>query len=158
MLRAYCRYFLFVCIHKALVAFYCFQHGLFWRGLMHDISKFHPTEFIAHARYFFGDSRDQEALDRAWLHHLRRSPHHPEHWAIVQAGEGERAKHVRTREFRYVVIEMEEPYRTEMWCDWLARSRHRDKTDLGEWYERVGKLHPFGPQTRVWIEKKLKEL
>ena len=147
------------------------------------MSKFHPREFGPHAEYFFGGWRDRgdttvtfgltddgavdvittedikrRTLDRAWMRHLRRNFHHPEAWVICQAGEGDKAQHVRTREFRHVIIEMEEPYRREMLADWLSRALHRDGNNLRDWYETVGRHHPFAPETRKWVEKKLKEL
>lgn len=182
----YWRYFLHVATHKLHVLRYSFRFRCIWRGIWHDWSKFTPTEFTAHMEWFFGTDtfgcgncgrlythaqaweqgnrhvdppdEDRANLDRAWLHHLRRSPHHPEYWVIVQAGEGDKAEHVRTREFRHVVIEMEEPYRREMLSDWMARALHRDGNNLKDWYETVGKHHPFGKETRAWVEEKLKEL
>jgi len=140
------------------------------------MSKFHPREFGPHAEYFFGSWRKhwqknefsitkqifedmkRERLDKAWMHHLRRNFHHPEAWVICQAGEGDKAKHVRTREFRHVIIEMEEPYRREMLADWYSRALHRDGNNIKDWYETVGKKHPFAPETKKWVEEKLKEL
>jgi len=140
------------------------------------MSKFHPKEFGPHAEYFFGSWRKhwepneismtqqfwetmkRKPLDKAWMRHLRRNFHHPEAWVICQAGEGDKAEHVRTREFRHVVIEMEEPYRREMLADWMSRALHRDGNNLKDWYETVGRHHPFGKETRAWVEEKLKEL
>ena len=34
-----------ILVHKACVGRFCFQTGLYWRGLVHDLSKFHPVEF-----------------------------------------------------------------------------------------------------------------
>ena len=31
-------------IHKFWVAYYCFQLGLYWQGITHDLSKFSLTE------------------------------------------------------------------------------------------------------------------
>ena len=32
--------------HKYFVCKYCFKTGLYWRGIVHDLSKFHPKEFF----------------------------------------------------------------------------------------------------------------
>ena len=32
--------------HKYLVLCGCFQVGLYWQGLTHDLSKYSPTEFL----------------------------------------------------------------------------------------------------------------
>ena len=31
--------------HKCLVLHYCFRMGLYWQGIVHDLSKYSPTEF-----------------------------------------------------------------------------------------------------------------
>jgi len=168
-MKKYFLYAYFVLVHKMWVARYAWTEGVLWRGLLHDLSKFTPTEFKAHADYFFGGGSPHEDwcltcknrrinLDKAWLHHLRRNPHHPEYHVVVQAGEGTDAPHVRTREFRYVVMEMPEVYRREMWVDWLSRALHRDGNNLKDWYKEVGRHHPMGPETRTWVEEKLKRL
>ncbi len=72
--------------HKALVAGYCFRMGLIRQGLMHDLSKYSPTEFLEGARYWQGTrspnnaEREDTGLSRAWLHHKGRNRHHFEYW------------------------------------------------------------------------------
>ncbi|MCQ2436752.1 MAG: DUF5662 family protein, partial [Clostridia bacterium] len=36
--------------HKVMVN--CFRAGIPWRGLLHDLSKYSPREFIYGARYY----------------------------------------------------------------------------------------------------------
>ena len=38
--------------HKILVMRGCFQVGLIRQGLLHDLSKYSPTEFIVGCRYY----------------------------------------------------------------------------------------------------------
>ena len=40
--------------HKILVAKGCFKLGLYYQGIMHDMSKYSPTEFLAGAKYYQG--------------------------------------------------------------------------------------------------------
>ena len=40
--------------HKFLVMKYCFKVGLYKQGLMHDLSKYSPTEFMVGAKYYQG--------------------------------------------------------------------------------------------------------
>jgi len=132
--------------HKYWVAFYARREGVYWRGLMHDMSKFRPSEFIAHATYFCGNGDgDKTELDRAWLNHIRRNRHHPEFWCVMK----DREK---------ICLEMPMQYRLEMWADWISRAWHRDHINLKEFYEKTGKHLPFAPETRAWVEKKLEEL
>ena len=37
--------------HKKEVAKICFKFGLYWQGIIHDLSKFSPTEFIPSVKY-----------------------------------------------------------------------------------------------------------
>ena len=41
-----------VTMHRMLVAQGCFQVGLYWQGLTHDLSKFSPVEFWNSVRYY----------------------------------------------------------------------------------------------------------
>ena len=47
--------------HKARVMKYCFRVGLYRQGLLHDLSKYGPTEFLVGAKYFQGDHSPNEA-------------------------------------------------------------------------------------------------
>ena len=78
--------------HRWLVMVHCFQVGLYWRGLTHDLSKFSPTEFCAGARYYQGDrspnvaEREANGYSRAWMHHKGRNRHHFEYWTDLKKG------------------------------------------------------------------------
>ena len=52
--------------HKLLVTRYCFRAGICRQGLLHDLSKYSPTEFFVGARYYQGDRspNEIERLDR----------------------------------------------------------------------------------------------
>lgn len=43
-----------VIIHKFWVAYYCFQLGLYWQGITHDLSKFSLTEIRGALKYWNG--------------------------------------------------------------------------------------------------------
>ncbi|MBR0409561.1 MAG: catalase [Eubacterium sp.] len=81
--------------HKYLVTKMCFQVGLYKQGILHDLSKYHPVEFIPGVIYYQGDrspiAREKEVkgLSRGWLHHKGRNPHHFEYWidyTVVKKG------------------------------------------------------------------------
>ena len=40
--------------HKMLVMKQCFQVGLYKQGLLHDLSKYTPTEFLVGCKYYQG--------------------------------------------------------------------------------------------------------
>ena len=60
----------------------CFRIGLYKQGLLHDMSKYSPTEFLVGCRYYKGymSPNNAERADRgyssAWLHHKGRNKHH----------------------------------------------------------------------------------
>lgn len=71
--------------HKVMVN--CFRAGIPWRGLLHDLSKYSPREFIYGARYYQDGKRSPNEKERelygyskAWLHHKGRNRHHWEYW------------------------------------------------------------------------------
>lgn len=75
-----------VLIHKFWVAYYCFKCGFYWRGLIHDLSKFHPIEFLESVKYYQGNrspidaAKEDKGYSSAWYHHRGRNKHHYEYW------------------------------------------------------------------------------
>ncbi|SES94367.1 hypothetical protein SAMN04487771_100255 [[Clostridium] aminophilum] len=72
--------------HKAEVMKNCFRIGLYWQGLLHDLSKYTPEEFLTGVFYYQGN-RSPNAAEKevrgysvAWLHHKGRNRHHYEYW------------------------------------------------------------------------------
>jgi hypothetical protein len=113
--------------HKWLVMKGCFQVGLFWQGITHDLSKFSPTEFIVGVRYFQGNrspnaaEREKMGYSTAWLHHKGRNKHHYEYWCDVSPDKK-----------GYAPIEMPPRYLAEMVMDRIAASKTykgKDYTD-----------------------------
>ena len=72
--------------HRHLVMKGCFEIGLYRQGLLHDLSKYSPIEFIPGARYYKGtespnnSERRKKGYSAAWLHHKGRNKHHFEYW------------------------------------------------------------------------------
>lgn len=72
--------------HKCMVMKYCFRVGLYRQGLLHDLSKYSPSEFLIGARYYQGNrspnnaEREATGLSTAWIHHKGRNRHHYEYW------------------------------------------------------------------------------
>ena len=73
--------------HRWLVRQGCFQVGLYWQGLIHDLSKYAPTEFLVGAKYYQGTrspnaaEREIKGYSEAWMHHKGRNRHHYEYWS-----------------------------------------------------------------------------
>ena len=78
--------------HKWLVMQGCFQVGLIWQGLTHDLSKYSLTEFIPGVRYYQGYRSPivaeirEKGYSAAWLHHKGRNRHHWQYWITVKKG------------------------------------------------------------------------
>lgn len=72
--------------HKYWVFRYCCKLGIPWRGMKHDLSKFHPTEFWESVRYWNGKSspiprcKEDKGYSMAWQHHKGHNTHHYEYW------------------------------------------------------------------------------
>ena len=72
--------------HKMLVMKFCFEIGLYGQGLLHDLSKYSPTEFMEGCRYYRGtespnnEARRQTGRSLAWMHHKGRNKHHFDYW------------------------------------------------------------------------------
>mgnify|MGYP003264615900 FL=1 len=106
--------------HRALVRKYCFKLGLYRQGLMHDLSKYSPTEFFVGAKYYQGyrSPNTAERLDRgyssAWLHHKGRNKHHLEYWIDYS---------LQKDGYPLTGMEMPVKYVAEMLCDRIAACR-----------------------------------
>ena len=72
--------------HKMLVMKHCFRVGLYKQGLLHDLSKYCPVEFLVGCKYYQGDrspnnaEREDTGVSMSWLHHKGRNKHHFEYW------------------------------------------------------------------------------
>lgn len=143
--------------HKRLVRKYCFRAGLFRQGILHDMSKFSPTEFLVGCRYFQGDrspnnaEREDKGYSSAWLHHKGRNKHHMEYWIDYS---------LDPTKFPLTGMRMPERYVVEMFCDRLAACRTYQKekyTDQSALiYYQKGKGHyVLHPDSAALLEKLL---
>lgn len=142
--------------HKLRVMHYCFRVGLYRQGLLHDLSKYGPTEFLVGAKYYQGDRspNEMERLDvgysSAWLHHKGRNKHHLEYWIDYDPA----------LDHRMGGMEMPVRYVVEMFCDRVAASQTYQKeryTDASAWeyYARSQDHYILHPKTRALLERLL---
>ncbi len=102
--------------HRHRVMKYCFKVGLPRQGLLHDLSKYTPSEFWKGVKYYQGNRSPNEAerldtgVSTAWLHHKGRNRHHLEYW-IDYSPTGNHEMTGMKMPVRYVV---------EMFCDRMA--------------------------------------
>lgn len=142
--------------HKYLVCKGCFKVGLYRQGLLHDMSKYSPTEFLVGAKYFQGDrspnnaEREDIGYSSAWLHHKGRNKHHYEYWtdysSRIPGG--------------IIPVPMPDRYIAEMLMDRIAASKvykkdqYTDKAPL-EYYELGRDPAPMHEYTRDMLVKLL---
>lgn len=106
--------------HKILVMKGCFKVGLYRQGLLHDMSKYTPVEFLVGAKYYQGtrspNNAEREAIgySTAWLHHKGRNKHHLEYWIDYSLGPENKRLTGMKMPVRYVV---------EMFMDRIAASK-----------------------------------
>ena len=142
--------------HRLLVQKYCFKAGLYWQGLIHDLSKYSFTEFRIGAKYFQGDrspndmERKEYGYSTAWLHHKGRNRHHIEYW-IDYAPE---------LDYQMGGMEMPVKYVVEMFCDRVAACQIYQKekyTGSSPWdyYARSLDHYIIHPNTQALLEKML---
>lgn len=117
--------------HKMLVMKGCFELGLIRQGLLHDLSKYSPTEFIVGCKYYQGNMspNDAERLDRgysaAWLHHKGRNKHHLEYW--LDYGVPDKEGPDKGKRKGICGMKMPIKYVVEMYVDRVAASKNYQK-------------------------------
>lgn len=126
---------------------YCFRIGLYKQGLLHDLSKYSPSEFFVGCRYYQGyrspNNAEREAVgvSTAWLHHKGRNKHHYEHWVDYRIGD----------EMSIGGAPMPRRYIAEMVMDRISASR----TYLGEEYNHKEPLKYFlKNKKKLWFVHK----
>ena len=120
-------HFLVITKHRWVVFKLCCKVGQPWRGLVHDLSKYSPTEFWEGVKYFNGkhspitDCKRDKGYSQAWLHHKGRNKHHTDYWVDLSAPD-------KTPIIPY-------PYVAEMLCDKLAAGMIYKGKDWTKEYE-----------------------
>ena len=80
--------------HRFRVFILSCKAGIPIRGLLHDLSKYSPTEFFESVKYYNGKKspihvcRMEKGYSNAWLHHKGRNKHHFEYWEDVSSRGG----------------------------------------------------------------------
>ena len=143
-MRRYLNYFLFILKHKWYVFIECFKEGIIWRGIIHDMSKFLPSEFFPYAKNFYNKDgtkkekkRDKSGyykptdtgnkdFDFAFVLHQKRNRHHWQWWIIPDDNQ------------KVKILDIPIKYVKEMVCDWRGASKtHGTSTGtVKNWYQK----------------------
>jgi len=102
-MRTHLAYLKYVLKHKWYVFLECCKLGIPWLGVIHDWSKFRPSEWFPYARYFYnpdgtrrqvrdgdGNFVQDATFDFAWFLHQKRNKHHWQWWILREDNPGER--------------------------------------------------------------------
>lgn len=148
LINKYFAHFKTITKHKYLVFLACCGAGIPWQGILHDLSKYSPSEFFSSARYYQGNrspidaEKEEKGYSLAWLHHKGRNRHHYEYWIDYLDDGG-----------RPLII----PYRfvLEMVCDWIGagkvyggrRAWNPSKPlQFWQWKSQRARIHPATAQ------------
>lgn len=149
------KHFKTVTRHKIEVFKECSACGLYWQGLIHDMSKYGITEFVSSAKYFQGNrspieaEKEEVGYSAAWMHHKGHNPHHWEYWTDFDKNGSIIANKIP---YQYVV---------EMVCDWIGAGKvygggSWKQSDPYDYYLKVRKGRHFHPDTENEIVMLLK--
>ena len=144
--------------HKLVVMQECFKIGLYKQGLLHDMSKYGPTEFIQGCKNYQGTEsphlkeRKAKGYSSAWLHHKGRNKHHFEYWIDYSLNDT-----------GMVGCKMPPNYVAEMMMDRIAASKVYNKVSYNhhmplQYYERGKHAYTIHPETRALLEFLLRML
>ncbi|MCC8167792.1 MAG: DUF5662 family protein [Clostridiales bacterium] len=147
--------------HKILVMKGCFRIGLYRQGLLHDLSKYGPTEFVVGCKYYKGymspnnAERADKGYSSAWLHHKGRNKHHLEYW--IDYGAREDADESERSSRGMGGMKMPVRYVCEMFIDRISASKNYQKdayTDESAliYYNKGKDVYMLHPDTRALLE------
>jgi hypothetical protein len=164
-MRKHWLYLRYVLRHKWYVFLACRTLGVPpWQSIVHDASKFLPSEWLPYANYFYGPTGPPpgtfnysdpsvspnragnvdrwnrarvEAFDAAWNRHQKRNPHHWQFWLLVRdTGES-------------VPLPMPDRYVREMVADWVGAGRAiTGRVEVAGWYAKNRDRMRLAPETR----------
>ena len=144
--------------HRREVMHNCFRAGIPCQGLVHDLSKYSPTEFIPSVKYYQGtrspneQERAEKGYSEAWMHHKGRNKHHFEYWTDYSP---------KTRQLE--PVKMPFRYVAEMFCDRVGASKtyngknYTDRKPL-EYFLKGKANRKIHPETSRLLEILLKML
>ena len=145
-----------VMTHKFYVFIFACKAGIPFRGLVHDMSKFSPSEFFESVKYYQGNgspisaAKKENGYSKAWLHHKGRNKHHWEYW-VDFSREG------------VVPAKMPTKYVVEMFCDRVAatmvyRGENFDVSAPLDYYNKTHGYYVIHQETDAMIKDMLVHL
>ncbi len=152
------KHFITITRHRHKVITHAFRASIGLQGLLHDLSKYSPTEFFSGAKYYQGNrspgeaQREDVGYSEMWLHHQGRNKHHYEYWFdYIPAARA------------YGPVKMPVRYVAEMFCDRMAacktyqKEKYTDRSAL-EYFMSGQARTRMHPETAALLEGWLRVL
>ncbi len=150
-MKRHWNYLKYLLRHKWFVLVASGRLGLpLWRAIIHDLSKFRPSEWGPYARCFYAADgskqyKETEEFALAWRLHQIRNPHHWQYW-LLRWDRGET-----------LALRMHPTYAKEMVADWMGAGRAiTGRWEAGAWYLKNKDKIELHPATRYEVEVLLK--
>jgi len=140
-MKMYWNYFKYIMQHKWFVFTECLKMRQPIHGIMHDMSKFRPSEFFPYAHKFYGGDyaykyfEVEKCFDKAWLLHQHRNKHHWNYWVNSEGNP----------------IPMPPKHIKQMIADWKAMGRKFGDTALA-FYQKNKDRMVLAKETRMTVE------
>ena len=145
--------------HKHNVTKYASKLGIFWTGVIHDLTKFSPTEFGLSVKYFHGkksptivERADNDNFSYICVAHTGRNKHHWQYWVDYT---------------RYEMVVNRIPYKhsLEYVADVLSASKVYNPKDFTymvayEYFKEHSKtylMHPASKEFVLWCIKEIND-
>jgi hypothetical protein len=156
-MKKHWRYLCYISRHKWFVLVAGCKLGIPLLAMLHDISKFRPSEWFPYAEFFYGShgklrrdatgyyrpTDNSGTFDFAWLLHQKRNRHHWQFWVLPLDDGGTQN------------LPMPDRYRKEMLADWIGAGKAQGKSGTAGWYLVNRNKMQLHPETREWIEHRL---
>jgi len=94
----------------------CFKVGLYWQGLVHDLSKYSYAE-LKMCKYWTGvgsphqSCREAIGYSPSWMHHYHKNKHHFQYWWD------------ESEDGKIIPVKMPYKYVLESFCDMVGASK-----------------------------------
>ena len=121
--------------HRKHVRNTCFKMGLYWQGIVHDLSKYSITELLI-SKYYIGTksphqvAREVIGYSPSWIHHYHTNKHHFQYWW----DEDEEGKIIPMKmPYKYVIesfadmVGASKAYNKDCWTEGLVLSYWQNK-------------------------------
>ena len=164
-MKKHFKYLNYVIKHKWFVLMASIKiRSSIYRAIVHDLSKFLPSEWFPYVEYFYGREHKsyndfssaikyefdcwkiskegiEESFSYAWLYHQHRNKHHWQYW-LLKEDSG-----------KLILLEMPKKYVLEMIADWMGAGRAiKGKWEVKEWfYSNKGNIL-LHPNTKEYVE------